>query len=408
MLSREKIARIQSVLREVGIDAWVLYNFRDLNGIACRLLGLDQGVHQTRRWVAVIPAEGECRGLVHAIEPHLSGYIPGTVSSYSSLADFREGLSRLLSGFKSVAMEYSPENAIPVVSRVDAGTIELVRSAGVDVRSSGELIARIESRLTPLQIQAAIDAGDACRRIMASTFGFIRTGTRDGEGINEHDVVQFILRRLSEEGLETDHDPNCSVGPNSANPHYQPGPERSSPIREGDFVLIDLWGKRPDADGVFGDITWTGFVGEQIPEKITEVFNAVRDARDAALDLVQRSFSDGVRVTGADVDRAARGVIVERGYGEYFIHRTGHSITHELHGAGTNLDSLETVDDRPLIPASSFSIEPGIYIPGQFGIRSEIDVVIEEDSTVTVTSVPAQRQVLALYDEGVMKEEGML
>lgn len=408
MVSQQKIARIQQVLRETGIDAWVLYNFRDLNGIACRLLGIDESVHQTRRWVAVIPQEGTPRGMIHAIEPHLADHIPGEVRTYSSLDDFTTGLSDLLSGFTTVAMEYSPKNAIPVVARVDAGTIELVRSTGVDVRSSGELIARVESSLSPSRIESAREAGAACRRVMALAFNFIGTGVAEREEITEHDVVQFILQGLAGENLITDHDPNCSVGPNSANPHYQPGPLGSTIIREGDFVLIDLWGRSSDSNGVYGDITWTGVVGTEVPQRVTEVFNAVRDAREAALELVRRAFEAGDVLTGAEVDRAARQLIVERGYGEYFIHRTGHSITHELHGAGTNLDALETIDERPLIPASSFSIEPGIYLPGEFGVRSEIDVAIDESSRVHVTSSPAQSRVLALFDPNVLAEQGML
>ena len=408
MISKKKIARIQQVLHETGIDAWVLYNFRDLNGIACRLLGIDESVHQTRRWIAVIPREGTPRGMIHAIETHLADNIPGEVGTYSSLDDFTIGIADLLSGFSTVAMEYSPRNAIPVVARVDAGTIELIRDAGVEVVSSGELIARIESSLDSPRIEAARSAGAACRRVMASAFHYIATRVAAQTPVSEHDVVQFILRSLEAESLVTEHDPNCSVGPNSANPHYQPAPEGSRIISEGDFVLIDLWGRRGDPDGVYGDITWTGVVGREVPQKVTEVFNVVRDAREVALELVYRAFESGEALTGAEVDRAARRLIVERGYGRYFIHRTGHSITHELHGAGTNLDALETIDDRPLIPASSFSIEPGIYLPGEFGVRSEIDVVIDESSQVHVTSSPAQSRVLPLFDPDVLAAEGML
>lgn len=406
-LTPERIEKIQNVLRQTGCEAWVLYNFRDLNPIACRLLGIDDGVHQTRRWVAVIPASGEPRSLVHAIEPHLARWLPGETGTYSSLEQFARGVREMLEGYHRVAMEYSPGNALPVVARVDAGTVELVRDLGLEVVSSGELIARVESQLRPEQIAAARRAGAACRRVMRSAFTLIAERVGHGQKITEYDVVRHILRELEGEGLATDHEPNCSVGANAANPHYQPTAESSSEITLGDFVLIDLWGSEGGADGVYGDITWTGYLGEEVPEEYATVFSVVRRARDRALEIVVQAFETESPVSGAEVDRAARRVIDEAGYGERFIHRTGHSITHELHGAGTNLDALETIDERPIIPASSFSIEPGIYLPGRFGVRSEIDVVIDPTGEVIVTSSPAQQQVLPLLNDDVMRGEEM-
>lgn len=386
-------------MKAAGVDAWLLYNFRDSNAIACRVVGLPAGTHQTRRWATLIPAAGEPRSLVHRIEPHIAQVLPGQVDFYSSRVEFEEALRALLDGHSRVAVEYSSNNGLPVVSRVDAGTVELVRGFGVEVESSGELIARLESTLSDERIESAVRAGKACREVMVGAFGFIRDRLRGGTLTTEYDVVEFILAQLAAHGLVTDHDPNCSVGPNSANPHYQPTPETALPITEGDFVLIDLWGKE-EADGsVFGDITWTGYVGTTVPEEYENVFQVVRASRDAALRRVQDAFAGGTPVTGAQLDDAARAVIVDAGYGEYYIHRTGHSITSDLHGAGTNLDNFETKDDRPILPATSFSIEPGIYLPGEFGIRSELDVVVLPDGTVLATSEPLQETVVPILAE---------
>lgn len=395
-MTAERLQEIQAAMRASGVDAWLLYNFRDSNAIAARILGLAPGTHQTRRWGMLIPAQGSPRGLVHRIEPHIARAVPGDVTFYSSRTEFEDELRSLVSGFDRVAMEYSPNNALPVVSRVDAGTIELVLSYGVAVESSGELIARLESTLTDAQIESAVRAGKACRTIMTEAFGYIRENVRDGRSITEHDVVLFILERLEANGLITDHDPNCSVGPNSANPHYQPTEQSALPIVDGSFVLIDLWGKERADGSVFGDITWTGYVGDTVPAEYENVFQVVRAARDAAFDMVKQSFAEGRTVTGADLDDVARHVIERAGYGEFYIHRTGHSITSDLHGAGTNLDNFETRDDRPILPATSFSIEPGIYLPGTFGVRSELDVVITADGTVLAPSEPLQEMVVAI------------
>ncbi len=410
-LSETRIREIQAGLRTTGQQAWLLYNFRDSNPIAARLLGIGPDVHQTRRWVAMIPAEGEPQSLRHAIEPHLDLFLPGSVLSYSTLSEYRDQLNRMLSGIDTVAMEYSPGNAIPVVSWVDAGTVELVRDLGVGVESSGELIARIESRLTPEQIESGRHAGAACREVMRNAFRFIRESLAHDLPITEYSVVERIEQDLANAGLNPHHSPICAVDANSANPHYSPTPDRADAIGEGQVVLIDLWGRRDQEGGIFGDITWTGYTGSAVPDRVTQVFNLVRDARKAGLQVVLDGFGVGENdrpvVTGADVDRAVRGVIEEGGFGEYFVHRTGHSITGELHGAGTNLDSSETVDERPLLRSTSFSIEPGIYLPGEFGIRSEIDVIIDLSGTVQVTSEPAQEEILLLGDLEHLVSAGM-
>lgn len=391
-----QLDRIQATLRSLGIPAWLLYSFRDSNPIAVRLLGLTPEVHQSRRWALMIPAHGSPRGLVHSIEPHIGVVMPGSVTSYSSFNEFESGLRGLLEGVPAVAMEYSPNNNVPVVSRVDAGTVEFVRSTRTDVLSSGDLIAALEARLTPEQIASARRAGAAMRDCAMTAFRYIADSHARGDGINEFMVQSVILEEFEHRGLITDHPPIVGVNANSANPHYAPTSDRSSPIDPGDFVLIDLWAREAGEGTIFGDITWTGFAGDQIPPRHAEVFDIVRAARDAAYDFVVAAFREGRKVSGADVDDAARDVIESAGYGRWFTHRTGHSITSELHGAGANIDNFETRDTRTILAGTSFSIEPGIYLPGEFGVRSEIDVVVDHDGTVSATSEPRQQEILRL------------
>jgi Xaa-Pro dipeptidase len=395
-MNTERLESIQSTLRQLGLHGWLLYSFRDSNPIATRMIGLTPEVHQSRRWACMIPAEGPVRGLTHRIEPHIARMVPGEVIEYSTHEEFERGLGELVGGLESVAMEYSHRNAIPVISKVDAGTVELVQAAGVTVVSSGALIAHLEARLTHEQQESALRAGKAVRDVMTAAFALIRDRVTSSMALNEYDVQRFILEEFERRGLETDHPPIVGVGPNSANPHYEPTATDSSPIRHGDFVLIDLWARENDATSVYGDITWTGFVGEEAPPEFVEVFEIVRAARDAAFDRAVAAMADDEPITGADLDDAARAVIVDAGYGQYFVHRTGHSITTELHGAGANLDNYETRDTRPILRSTSFSIEPGIYLPGRFGIRSELDVLITDEGEVIATSDPVQQEIVAI------------
>ena len=395
-MTQEQLHRIQSTLRALGVPAWLLYNFRDLNPISSRIFGLTPHHHQTRRWAYLIPAEGTPKGLAHRIEPHIGAMMIGDVVEYSSHTEFRQGIASLLEGYATVAMEYSPGNAIPVVSRVDAGTIELVRSCGTEVISSGDLIAHLEARLDPDQIESARRAGALVRDVMMHAFRFIRDMIDKGERVTEYDVQRVILEEFEFRGMETDHPPIVGVGPNSANPHYEPTAERHMEIRRGDFVLIDLWAREKGERTVFGDITWVGYVGESVPERYVEVFEVVRDARDAALDRVREAFERGEKVTGAQLDDLARGVIERAGYGRFFTHRTGHSIATDLHGTGANLDNFETEDTRSILAGTSFSIEPGIYLTGDFGVRCELDVLIGDDGRPVATSEPVQRDVVAI------------
>jgi Xaa-Pro aminopeptidase len=395
-MTNDRVHEIQSVLRSLGIPGWLLYNFRDTNPISERILGISGDVHQSRRWACLIPAEGEIRGLAHRIEPHIARLMPGEVIRYSSHQEFGQGLRSLVGGLDQVAMEYSPGNALPVVSKVDAGTVEYVRSLGVEVISSGTLIAYLEARLSQEQLDSAIRAGGAMREIVMGAFGFIRDRIRASTRVTEYDVQQWILAEFERRKLVTDHPANCSVGPNSSNPHYEPTAGGGSEIREGDFVLIDLWGREEGDGSVYGDITWTGFVGESVPERYEEIFQIVREARDAAYRGVCEAFESGEPVSGGTLDDLSRQVIRQAGYEDYFVHRTGHSITTELHGAGANLDNFETMDDRPILSATSFSIEPGIYLPGEFGVRSELDVVVTVDGRVLATSEPLQQKVVPI------------
>lgn len=391
---------IQRALEQLGIPAWLLYSFRDSNPIANAMIGLRPDAHVTRRWVCLVPAVGRPKTLVHRIEPHLAAQIPGDVQSYSSYDEFTAGLQRMLDGVEAVAMEYSPMNAIPVVSRVDAGIIDVVRSFGTTVVSSGDLVAWLGARLDQEQIASARRAGQCMREVVMDAFAGIARSMRNGADVSELSVQTGIMQAFSQRGIETDHAPIVAVNANSADPHYSPATDTSAIIRAGDFVLIDLWGRERGARSVFGDITWTAYVGDRVPDDIREVFDVVARARDVAFDGVRAAFEQGKSITGADVDRLARSVIDAAGYAQYFVHRTGHSITSELHGAGVNLDGFESHDSRNLSCSTSFSIEPGIYLPGRFGIRSEIDVVIDEHGIVTATSEPRQQSVLPLlaYD----------
>ncbi|HUU14787.1 MAG TPA: M24 family metallopeptidase [Terriglobia bacterium] len=376
------LTAIQSALRDAKLDGWLFYDHHHRDAIAYRILKVAPKMC-TRRWYYLVPAAGEPVKLVHRIESGNLEGLPGAKLVYSSWSEQRGQLKKILAGKKAVAMQYSPLNDIPYVGLVDAGTIELVKSFGVDVVSSADLIQLFESRWSPEALAMHLEAGKSVHAIIRAGFEIIRRAVRDGKPVGEYDVQQEIARLFGVHGLETDDPPNVSVNENSADPHYSPARESSRPIRTGDFVLMDVWAKVKKPGAVYFDITWTGFVGEQVPENFTQVFDVVREARDAAVDLVQRAMREGRPLRGYQVDDAARGVITQHGYGDYFVHRTGHSIGEDVHGTGANMDDFETRDDRRIIPATCFSVEPGIYLP-EFGVRSEVNVYVEEhDARVT-------------------------
>ena len=369
---------IQQALAAEGLDGWLFFDHHARDPLAYRVLGLPAGRTATRRWYYLIPASGEPRGLVHGIEPFALDGLPGAISKYSSWTAQTEGLGRLLAGQRRIAMQYSPDCAIPYVAMVDAGTVELVRKAGVEVVSSADLVQQFEARWTAANLESHLEAGRKVDAIRRDAFRLVGDKLRAGETITEFAVKQFIRERFAASGLVTDHGPIVGANENSSNPHYEPQSGATREIRRGDWLLIDMWAKADSPEGVYYDITWTGFCGAEPPAEIANVFGIVTAARDCAVRFIEEGVGAGRVLRGFEVDDAARAVIRERGFGEYFFHRTGHSIGAEVHGSGANMDNLETHDVRRVIPWTCFSIEPGIYLPN-FGVRSEVNVFVGED-----------------------------
>ncbi|HEY3939691.1 MAG TPA: M24 family metallopeptidase [Bryobacteraceae bacterium] len=367
------IDRIQEALRAGKLDGWLFFDHHRRDPLAYRILGIPGEVKATRRWYYFVPAEGEPRKLVHRIESGALESVPGPKEAYSSWTDQQQKLQALLAGAKRIAMQYSPRCAIPYVSLVDAGTIELVRAAGVEVVSSADLVQEFEARWTEAQFTLHTEAGKLVDQVRRDAFDFIGERLRSGDSPAEFEVQQFIRRQFDAAALETDHGPIVAVNANASDPHYEPSRETTSHVRMGDVVLIDLWAKLTKPDAVYYDITWTGFCGETVPERVQNVFEVVRDARKKASAFVIQKVSSGEPLVGFEVDDIAREYIDSQGFGEYFFHRTGHSIGTEVHGTGANMDNLESHDDRRIIPGSCFSVEPGIYLT-EFGIRSEVNV----------------------------------
>ena len=386
------IPAVQRALKQDGLDGWLLYDFHGSNPIAQRLTDLASSTKlATRRWYYLVPAEGAPRGLVHAIERHNLDGLPGEKQPYAGREQLAAGLKGLLSGMKRVAMEYSPGNAIPYVSRVDAGTVEAVRQLGVDVVSSGDLIQRFEAVWSDEALATHRAASTKLYNIKDRAFELIRQ--RQRSGLNEHEVQQAMVGWFEAEGLVTDSAPCVAAQENAGNPHYQPSASVHRPINADEIVLLDLWGKLRTPGAVFADITWMGFTGSRVPEKYAKVFAAVRDGRDAGIELVTRASRDGRELRGFEVDRATRDVIERAGYGGQFIHRTGHSLGQDVHGNGVHMDDYETHDERRLIPGTGFTIEPGIYTP-EFGVRTEINMFVgERDAEVTG---PMQNEIVPL------------
>jgi Xaa-Pro aminopeptidase len=395
------IESIQQALRESDLDGWLFYSFRGSDPIAANILGMTEEGHiATRRWFYLIPRSGEPKKIVHSIEREVLDHLPGKKLIYLPWQQLHGYLKDELTSLSSVraprtAMQYSPDAAIPYLSRVDGGTIELLRSFGVEIVSSADLVQRFESAWGDAQLEMHEEAARGLYASVREAFDEIGRRVRSGAATTEYDIQQFILQRFSERGMITKDPPIVAVNANSAMPHYEPTRDRHSPIRGGDFVLIDLWAKLSKPNSVYADITWTSFVGNTVPDEVVKVFNVVRDARDAATEYVKESFAAGRSIFGWQVDDACRAVIQKAGYGDYFIHRTGHNIHTEVHGNGANIDNLETKDSRRLIPRTCFSIEPGIYLEGRFGVRSEIDVFVDEKSA-RVTGGEAQREVVAI------------
>jgi Xaa-Pro aminopeptidase len=382
---------MQAAIRSEGIDGWLFFDHHRRDPLAYRILHLPKDLNPTRRWYYLIPAAGEPVALVHRIEPHALDTLPGEKRKYSRWTEQVEELRRLLSGCRTVAMQYSEDCSVPYVSMIDAGTLELVRGTGVDVRGSANLVQLFEARWSDHQLQSHIDAGKRVDRIRSDAFGFIRDRLQSGTEVTEWSTWLFIREAFAREGLVTNHGPIVAVNDNASDPHYEPTAGVHRAIVPGDLVLIDMWAKLDTPRSVYYDITWTGYCGRAARDAMVKVFETVTGARNAAIEFIRQSLVKGKMVHGFEVDDAARGYIGDRGYGEYFIHRTGHSIGTDVHGAGANMDNFETHDDRQIIPRTCFSIEPGIYLPN-FGIRSEVNVYV--DSSVTVTGEIQDRLVL--------------
>jgi len=399
---------IQAALRDHHLDGWLFYDHHHRDPIAYRILGLDENSFVSRRWYYFVPAEGEPRKLVHRIESAKLDSLPGSRAEYSSWQELEQKLEILLHSETNIAMQYSPRNAIMYVAMVDAGTVELIRSMGKNVVSSADLVSVFEAVLTEQQIATHFEAQRRLDAVLAAGWRYIGESARAGTSITEFDVVELLKSEMEKSGLWTDHGPNCSAGPNSADSHYEPTRETARTIRNRDFVLIDIWAKladpldptQPQPDAIWYDITWTGVVGRAPTDREKLIFDTVRDARDAAIAAVQRAYIEGRPIAGWEADDAARNVIRAAGFGEWFTHRTGHNIEVTLHGNGAHLDNLETHDDRLLLPNTCFSVEPGLYFPGEFGVRSEVNMITlrksgEHKGSAVVTG-PIQRELLQI------------
>jgi Xaa-Pro aminopeptidase len=389
------LSRIQAAIREDGLDGWLLYDFRGLNVLARRILDMSPEHMLSRRWFYFIPAQGEPRKLAHRIEQGSLDHVPGSKRIYLRWQELEAGVQGLVQGAKRVAMEYVPKNANPYVSRVDAGTIELVQSFGVEVIPSGDLIQRFEACWDDEQWAMHLEAARHTRSAFDAAFGYIAAQVRNKKPPRETEVQQVILAHFEKNGVQADHAPIVAVGPHSGDPHYEPKAGADAVINENDFVLIDLWAKCKKPRAVYSDLTRVAFVGKEVPKRVQEIFAIVAAGRDAAIAKVKSAFAAKQVLKGWEVDNACRAVIDKAGYGDYFVHRTGHSIGQEVHGNGANMDGLETREERRVMPRTCFSVEPGIYLP-EFGIRSETNVFVDGSGNVHVTGGELQTFVPAL------------
>jgi len=391
------IERIQKILTELHMDGWLLYDFHGQNPISQRVALFPEDRFATRRWFYFVPAQGEAIGIVHAIESHHLDHLPGQKLVYAGWKEMWERLSQATAGAKKIAMEYSPKCNIPYVSRVDAGTVELLTELGKNVQSSADLVSIFESCLTPEQADLHRQAARSTTEAKDRAFAEIRHRIMTGEKASEYQIQQFILEQFADLGLVTSSPPIVAVDEHSGDPHYAPSAYSDREIGLASFVLIDLWAKLDRHDGIYADFTWVGYVGPTVPERIRDIWTVVAGARDTAIDFVTTRVQAGEPLRGYEVDDAARAFILERGYGDYFFHRTGHNIGLEVHGNGTHMDNFETRDERKVLPFTAFSIEPGIYL-SDFGIRSEVNMLLT-DGKAEVTGEPIQREVLCLIED---------
>jgi Xaa-Pro aminopeptidase len=388
------IGKIQKALRDKRIDGWLLTDFRNRDYLAYRVVGLNFEKMASRRWYYYIPARGEPRKLVSAVERLHLDSLPGKRLVYLSWQEQHSALKKLMGPGKKIAMQYSPKNNVPYISLVDGGTIELLKSLGYKIVSSADLISMFISVIPEEGYRTHIDAGRIMDRIRAEAFDQIRTAVRTNSGATEYDIQQYMARRFKEEGLTTYDPPMVGVNDHPADPHFETAKESARVFKQGDTVLIDMWAKKDVPGGIYYDITWVGYIGSTPPAKYVKMFNAVKAGRDAAIKFVKDKFAKGETCYGWQVDDACRNVVKKAGFGKYFLHRTGHSITEETHGNGVNIDNLETKDERALLPGCCFSIEPGIYLDGEMAVRTEINMFIRHDGVPEVTGEIQQDLVL--------------
>jgi Xaa-Pro aminopeptidase len=386
------IQGMQNDLRAAKLDGWLFYDFRGRDPIAQHILNLPAGM-RTRRWYYFVPAKGTPKKLVHKIESESLAALPGETLYYAGQEELHKNLKKLLGRAKKVAMQYSPKNEIPYVAMVDAGTVELVRSAGPKVVSSADLVQKYEACWSAEQLESHLSAGVGIDRIVRGAFQHAANCVREKKPLTEYDLKLWILKEFESAGIWTEEGPDVAVNAHASDPHYGPTPESAAAIREGDLLLLDVWGKKKTPGSVYYDITWMGYLGAKVPEKYAKIFSVVREARDKATELIRMQIAAGKPLQGWQVDKAARGVVEKAGYGKYFFHRTGHSIGESVHGNGANMDGLETNDVRHLIPRTCNSIEPGIYLP-EFGVRSEVNVYIDNGEARVTGAV--QNEILAL------------
>jgi len=376
---------IQKALRKQGIDGWLLADFRNRDYLAYRLLGLNFEKMNTRRWYYYIPAKGEPKKLVSTVEKQKLDSLPGKRIIYLSWRELHASLKAMIGPKKTIAMQYSPKNNVPYISLVDGGTIELLRSLGYKIVSSADLMQKFVSVISEEGYRTHKEAGEIMDAIMEQAFDEIRRGVAAGNGVTEYDIQQFIMRRFKEEGLVTYDPPMVGTNEHPADPHFDLTQENSRPFKKGDTVLVDMWAKKDIPGAIYYDITWVGYIGDTPPRQYVELFAAVRAGRDAAVRFVVDKFAKGQTCYGWQVDDVCRNEVKKAGYGKFFLHRTGHSITEETHGNGVNIDNLETKDERALLPGCCFSIEPGIYLEGKMAVRTEINMFIRHDGVPEVT-----------------------
>lgn len=391
--------RIQEAMTELDIPAWLLLDFRGNNSIAWNILDLSPETHCTRRWAVLIPQKGSPTIMAHAIESFTLSHIEGNHIEYSQWTEWHKHLHHVVDPYNCIAIEYSPMNEIPVIAKVDAGTIELLRSFGANLISSAELVQKISAVWSEEQMEHNLTVtAPALHTVMRKTQTFLRDALVSKRRFTEYDVQQYILQEFEYSELVTDSSPIVAIAKNAASPHYAPSKEQNSPIVAGDTILVDMWAKHKQSNSTFSDITWMFHAGEKVPSRDAELFSIIASARDAGISLVRERFAHNEVLHGYEVDNAVRSIIEKAGYGKYFIHRTGHSITTETHGSGTNIDNYETKDTRTIIAGTSFSIEPGIYIKDEIGLRTEIDIVITHKGEVIVPTVQPQQNIIPLLE----------